>query len=95
MAAESQIAQVCALMSLLVRAMVSNPSAVVVSAEESPSGSTIIRVRVATGADMGKLIGKQGRTARSLRIIFHAIAMEQGQQYQLDIDDTPSKPSSW
>ena len=84
---ESQIADVCVLMSLLVRAIVSNKDAVHVSSELSPSGSTIIRIKVAQGLDTGKLIGKQGRTARSLRIIFQAIAQGQGQHYQLDIDD--------
>jgi predicted RNA-binding protein YlqC (UPF0109 family) len=94
MAAESQTAEVCALMSLLVRAMVSNPDAVQVSSELSSSGSTIIRIKVAQGQYTGKLIGKQGRTARSLRVIFQAIAKEQGQQhYQLDIDGTPIEGS--
>jgi hypothetical protein len=39
---------------------------------------------------------KQGRTARSLRIIFQAIAKEQGQQhYQLDIDGAPTEAESF
>ncbi len=84
--AESQIAEVCILMSLLVRAILSNKDAVYVSSELSPDGSTIIRIKVAQGLDKGKLIGKQGRTARSLRVIFQAIAQGQGQHYQLDID---------
>jgi predicted RNA-binding protein YlqC (UPF0109 family) len=83
---ESQIAEVCVLMSLIVRAIVSNKDAVHVSSELSPDGSTIIRIKVAQGLDKGKLIGKQGRTARSLRVIFQAIAQGQGQHYQLDID---------
>jgi predicted RNA-binding protein YlqC (UPF0109 family) len=84
--AESQIAEVCILMSQLVRAIVSNKDAVHVSSELSPDGSTVIRIKVAQGPDKGKLIGKQGRTARSLRVIFQAIAQGQGQHYQLDID---------
>ncbi|HEY5213307.1 MAG TPA: KH domain-containing protein [Acidobacteriaceae bacterium] len=84
--AESQIAEVCVLMSLIVRAIVSNKDAVHVSSRLSPDGSTIIRIKVAQGPDKGKLIGKQGRTARSLRVIFQAIAQGQGQHYQLDID---------
>jgi len=95
MAAESQTAKVGALMSLLVRAMVSNPDAVHVSSELSSSGSTIIRIKAAQGQDTGKLIGKQGRTARSLRVIFQAIAKEQGQQhYQFDIDGAPIEGSA-
>lgn len=66
--------------------MVSNPDDVHVSSRLSPSGSTIIQIKVVHTQDMGKLIGKQGRTARSLRVIFQAIAKEQGRHYQLDID---------
>jgi uncharacterized protein len=75
-------------MSLLVRAMVSNPDSVDVSSRLSSRGSTVIQITVAEGIDRGKLIGKQGRTARSLRVIFHAIAKERGQNYQLNIDGT-------
>jgi len=42
---------------------------------------------------MGKLIGRQGRTARSLRIIIQAIAKEQGKNYQLDIDGVTIDPT--
>jgi uncharacterized protein len=89
MNAEPQAVEVCALMSLLVRAMVSNPEAVHVSSELSSSGSTIIRIKVPQGQYTGKLIGKQGRTARSLRIIFQAIARERGKNYKLDIEGVP------
>jgi predicted RNA-binding protein YlqC (UPF0109 family) len=94
MAAESETGEVCALMSLLVRAMVSKPDAVRVSSKLSPSGSTIIQIKVAQGQDLGKLIGIQERTARSLRIIFQAIAKEQGKNYQLDIDGATIDPTS-
>lgn len=94
MAVESETAEVCVLMSLLVRAMVSKPDAVRVSSALSPSGSTIIQIKVAQGQDMGKLIGSQGRTARSLRIIFQAIAKQQGKNYQLDIDGATLDPTS-
>ncbi len=93
MVAESPTVDVCALISLLVRAMVSNPDAVHVSSKLSSSGSTIIQIKVVQGLDKGKLIGKQGRTARSLRIIFQAIAKEQGQHYQLDIDGSTIDPT--
>lgn len=35
--------------------------------------------------DVGKLIGKQGRTARSLRVILSAIGMKMRRRYSLDI----------
>ena len=88
MNAESQIFEVYTLISSLVRAMVSNPDDIQVSSMLSPTGSTIIQIRAVREQDIGKLIGQQGRTARSLRIIVQAIAKEQGQRYQLDIDET-------
>ena len=89
---ESQSFDACALISLLVRAMVSDPEAVNVYSKLSPSGSTIIQIKVGQGQDTGKLIGKQGRTARSLRIIFQAIAKEQRQYFQICIDGATIVP---
>ena len=94
MAAEYETAEVCALISLLVRAMVSKPDAVRVSSKLSESGPTIIQIKVDQGRDMGRLIGIQGRTARSLRIIFQTIAKQQGQNYQIDIDGATIDPTS-
>jgi predicted RNA-binding protein YlqC (UPF0109 family) len=56
--------------------------------------STIMRVRVAP-QDIGKVIGKQGRTARSLRTIIGAASMKMHHRFSLDIledeleDDAP------
>jgi predicted RNA-binding protein YlqC (UPF0109 family) len=47
----------------------------------------MIQIKVAQGRDMGKLIGKQGRTAHSLRIIVQAIGKEQRQNYRVDIEE--------
>jgi predicted RNA-binding protein YlqC (UPF0109 family) len=56
----------------------------------------MIEIKVANGHDLGKVIGKQGRTARSLRIIAQAIGKEKGQDYQIDIEGvtTDSTPDS-
>jgi len=43
-----------------------------------------LRISVHT-SDIGKVIGKQGRTARSLRTITSAIAMAHGGRFALDI----------
>ena len=45
---------------------------------------TVIELRVAQ-ADLGKVIGKQGRTARALRTILNATAAKQGQRAVLEI----------
>ena len=46
--------------------------------------STILRLHVAPG-DIGKVIGKQGRTARSLRTILGAASMKLHHRFSLDI----------
>jgi uncharacterized protein len=86
MKAEVDSVELCALLSSIVRAMVSDPDTVHVSSRPLPSGSTMIQIKVARERDKGKLIGKQGRTARSLRIIVQAIGKEQGHNYHLDIE---------
>ncbi len=45
---------------------------------------TVLRLRVAAG-DVGKVIGKQGRTARSLRTVLSAASMKLKHRFSLDI----------
>ncbi|MGQ9678281.1 MAG: KH domain-containing protein, partial [bacterium] len=44
----------------------------------------IYELRVGQG-DLGKVIGKEGRTAKSIRAIISAAAMKQGKRAQLEI----------
>jgi uncharacterized protein len=65
-----------------VRLMVDRPDDVIVHKAEG--GVMTLRVCVHS-TDVGKIIGKQGRTARSLRTISSAIAMAHGARVALDI----------
>ncbi len=67
----------------IVHALVEEPEAIEIKCEET-EGLTCFRIRV-SAADLGKIIGKQGRTARSIRIILAAISMKTGHRYSLDI----------
>ena len=68
---------------MIVKALVDDIEAVDVRAIES--GSTVrIEVRVAEG-DMGKLIGRQGRTVRALRSLLHAASMKANRRFNLEI----------
>jgi predicted RNA-binding protein YlqC (UPF0109 family) len=71
------------LVSEIARALVDEPGAVVVDAVERDE-NTVLRLRVAP-ADVGKVIGKQGRTARSMRTILGAVSMKHHHRYTLDI----------
>jgi predicted RNA-binding protein YlqC (UPF0109 family) len=69
----------------MARALVDTPDAVNVEVV-SETDSTILRLHVAQ-TDVGKIIGKQGRTARSLRTILSAASMKVHHRYSLDIID--------
>lgn len=71
------------LISEIACALVDNVDAVVVETL-TEMDSTVIRLRVAP-EDIGKVIGKQGRTARSLRTILSAASMKLKRRFALDI----------
>jgi uncharacterized protein len=52
--------------------------------EKADGDGTVYRLRVAPG-DVGKVIGKEGRTARAIRTILGGIGMKQKHRYTLDI----------
>ena len=67
---------------LVVKALVDDADAVDVR-EVQRDGTTRIEVRVAQ-PDMGKVIGKQGRTVRALRSLVYAAGVKQHRRYVLD-----------
>ena len=71
------------LIEFIARNLVANPDEVKV--EEVSSGrQTVIELTVARG-DVGKVIGKQGRTARALRSILKVAATKKGTRAGLEI----------
>ena len=69
---------------MIVRELVRDADAVEVREIERDTSKVIIEVRVAQ-EDMGKLIGKQGKTVRALRSLLHAVSLKRGRRYVLDI----------
>jgi hypothetical protein len=67
----------------IVQALVDQPEQVSIELLEDRD-ATVIRLRVAH-QDIGKVIGKQGRTARSLRTILGAASMKLHHRFALDI----------
>ncbi len=56
-----------------------------VSVEEVDEGdATVLELRVAEG-DVGKVIGKQGRTARAFRTLLGAAGMKLDRRFELEI----------
>ncbi len=68
---------------MIVKALVDDAQAVEVR-EIEREGATRIEVRVAQ-TDMGKVIGKQGRTVRALRSVVYAAGLKQHRRFVLDI----------
>jgi predicted RNA-binding protein YlqC (UPF0109 family) len=66
----------------LVRAVVEEPDGVEVDVAERSRGTTI-EVRVAQG-DMGRVIGKRGRIAQSIRTVVRAAAVRDGANVDVD-----------
>jgi uncharacterized protein len=69
----------------VVRALVDEPDSVSIEAVEGRRGITL-EVRVAPG-DMGRLIGKRGRTAQSIRTVVRAAATRDGVSVDVDFVD--------
>jgi predicted RNA-binding protein YlqC (UPF0109 family) len=75
----------------IARALVDLPESVAVESFHEEE-STVIRLRVAP-TDIGKVIGKQGRTARSMRTILSAASMKLKHRFALDIVEEQSQQS--
>ena len=67
----------------IARALVDTPEEVSVR-EVSGEHVTLLELRVAA-TDVGKIIGKQGRTARSLRTLLGAAGMKLNRRFTLEI----------
>jgi hypothetical protein len=67
----------------IAKALVDSPDEVSVRAIEGQQ-VTVLELRVAPG-DLGKVIGKQGRTARSIRTILGAAGMKLKKRFTLEI----------
>jgi predicted RNA-binding protein YlqC (UPF0109 family) len=70
---------------VIARALVDHPDAVKVT-DVQRRGMTVLELTTAPG-DMGKIIGRQGRTAAALRTLVALTAEKQGVRAQLDIRD--------
>ena len=74
-----------ALIHAIASELVDHPEQVTVN-EVGGDNNTVIELRVAK-ADIGKVIGKEGRTAQSMRTLLTALAQKVGRRAHLDIVD--------
>ena len=79
------MAQLEKLLLVLVRPLVDEPDRVEVSGTESDS-RVDLELRVAP-ADMGRVIGRQGRTIRAIRTVVKAASVKLGKRVTVEVPD--------
>jgi uncharacterized protein len=80
---------VAAVVEVLARALTDRPDDVRVK-ETQHRGTTLVELYVAPG-ELGRVIGKQGRTAAALRTLASTAGEMEGKTVTLEIRDTPYK----
>ncbi|MET0650660.1 MAG: KH domain-containing protein [Pyrinomonadaceae bacterium] len=69
---------------LIVKHLVREAESVDVREVERDRSTSVIEIRVAQ-SDVGKIIGRQGRTVKALRSLLHAAGEKQRKRYVLEI----------
>lgn len=74
------------LVEYIAKSLVNDPTQVQVEVEEDEVGHTIVRLHVAPD-DTGRIIGKEGRVANTMRTLLRAVGTLDGQRITLKIMD--------
>lgn len=74
------------LLEFLARALVDNPDAVSVEGFDEDDGTIVLEIHVAED-DVGKMIGRGGRTISSVRTVMRAVASRQDERVLVDVVD--------
>jgi predicted RNA-binding protein YlqC (UPF0109 family) len=82
---DGAVSPIRAVLEVVVRALVDRPESVRVT-EIERRGMSVLELRTSP-EDMGKIIGRQGRTAAALRTLIAVTAEKHGKRAQLDIKD--------
>lgn len=83
MSDESQIDPIVEMVELIAKSLVDNPEAVAVQAVDGQQVS-VLELTV-DQADLGKVIGKKGRTAKSIRTLLGAAGVKHNKRFTLEI----------
>ncbi len=74
------------LLEYMVKELVDNPDDVQITEEEEDEKTVIFKLKVAE-EDLGKVIGKKGRTANALRVVMRAASAKRGKSSIVKILD--------
>jgi predicted RNA-binding protein YlqC (UPF0109 family) len=72
------------LIEFIAKSLVEHPEAVTISEEQAEDGSILFKLAAAQ-EDMGRIIGKQGRTAKAMRTLLNAKATRMNKRATLQI----------
>jgi len=67
----------------IVKALVDNPEQIQIT--EIEGSQTVVLELIVDKSDMGKVIGKQGRTANAIRVLLNAASGKAGKRFVLEI----------
>jgi Predicted RNA-binding protein (contains KH domain) len=70
----------------IAQGLVEDPSAVSVDVDEPTEDGTVVYHLHVPENDMGRVIGKQGRIARAIRVVMRAAATRADQKISVEID---------
>jgi predicted RNA-binding protein YlqC (UPF0109 family) len=73
------------LLTYMIQNLVDHPDEVSVTERET-AGETVYEVRVADG-DMGKVIGRQGRIIKEVRVLMKDVAQKKGKKVSVEVLD--------
>lgn len=73
------------LLAYIAQGLVEHPDAVTVSADAPKEDGTVVYHLHVADEDMGRVIGKQGRIAKAIRIVMRAVGGRQEQKVSVEI----------
>ena len=73
------------------RGLVEDKEAVQVTVDPMREDGTVVYHLKVAEADMGRVIGKQGRIAKAIRVVMRAAAVRQGEKVIVEIDYDPQQ----
>ena len=74
------------LLTAIARGLVEDPDAVSVTADETDEEGTVVYHLHVAENDMGRVIGKQGRIAKAIRVVMRAAATRTNDKVSVEID---------
>ncbi|MGN0173811.1 MAG: KH domain-containing protein [Acutalibacteraceae bacterium] len=74
------------LLKTLAQGLVNEPDAVKVSVDEPNEEGVVVYHLSVAADDMGRVIGKQGRIAKAIRVVMRAVASRNDEKIMVEID---------